>query len=115
MSPSIKQRYAKPIPVVTPGMELTNIWFSGQMEGNGWVNSEPTPDRFTVTIEYDGPDGTRYKDPFPLDIDLIRKHTYVSSSTDPENQVKEIGKSLAQMEKSIARIAGTIEPREHDE
>jgi hypothetical protein len=65
VSPFITRRYAKPIPVVTPGMELANIWFSGRLEGNEWVNFERTPPQFTVTIAYDGPDGFPYKDSFP--------------------------------------------------
>lgn len=110
VSPFITRRYAEPIPVVTPGMDLINVWFSGQLEGNEWVNFEPTHDRFTVTIAYDGPDGrTRYEDSFPLDTDLLRGHTYVSSSAAPENQIKGTGKSLTKLEQSIARIARTIE------
>jgi hypothetical protein len=67
VSPFITRRYAEPIPVVTPGMELINIWLSGRLEGNEWVNFEPMPPQFTVTIAYDSPDGTRYQDSFPLD------------------------------------------------
>lgn len=109
VSPFITRRYAKPIPVVTPGMELTNIWFSGRLEGTTWVNFDPTPDTFTVNIAYNGPDGTPYKDQFPLDTDLIRAHTYASSSDDPVRQIKEITESLSRIERSIGRIADTAE------
>jgi hypothetical protein len=115
VSPFIMRRYTNPIPAVTPGMELTNIWFSGRLEGNEWVNVERTPPQFTVTIAYDGPDGFPYKDSFPLDTDLIRGETYMSSSADPDNQIKEIGKSLTKIEKSLTHITRTIGSGKADE
>lgn len=54
-----------------------------------------------MTIVYDGPDGTRYVDPFPLDVDLIRKHTYVNDSRDPQNRMKEGVKAVQRIEKAI--------------
>ena len=111
VSPLVTRRYAEPIPVIAPDVELSNIWFSGIHDhANGWENFEPTPDRFTVTITYDGPDGTNYVDPFPLDTDLINKHTYVSDSRDPENRLKEAVKSLAKIEKAITHIARRLNP-----
>lgn len=106
VSPFITRRYAEPIPVATPGMQLTNIWFSGRLEDDLWVNFDPTPDQFTVTIAYDGPDDTHYVDDFPLDVDLIRQHTYAASSEAPESRLKEGVKSLAKIEKAVTRIAG---------
>jgi len=91
-------------------MELSNIWFSGRLQGELWVNFEPTPDQFTVRIAYDGPEGTRYEDRFSLDTDLIRQHTYVSSSTDPENRLKEAVKSLGKIEKAVSRVARHLTP-----
>ena len=121
VSPFITRRYAEPIPVVTPGMELTNIWFSGRLDGDEWINFEPTPDRFTVTIAYDGPDEPRrcrtrrYQDQFPLNTGLIRRETSASSSAAPENQIKEIKRLLAKIEKSIAGIARTVASPRTDE
>lgn len=116
MSPYITRRYAKPICVVTPGMELANIWFVGQPRGDGRVNSEPTPPQFTVTIAYNGPDGTGdYEESFSLDTDLIRAETYVSSSAAPENRLKKIQESLARIATSTGRIAGMIESRKTNE
>lgn len=44
VTPLLIRRYAEPIPVITPGMELSNIWYSGQPDGhNGWQNAEPPP------------------------------------------------------------------------
>ena len=104
VTPFLKRRYAEPIPVLTPGMELTNIWFCGEASGNTFVNSEPTPDRFTVTITYSGPDGTPYEDQFPLDVALIRAHSYATPSTAPEQQRKEIIKVLGKIEAAITHI-----------
>lgn len=113
MSPFMTRRYAEPIPVVTPGMELINVWFNARAKGGGWVNFDPTPDRFTVTIAYNGPDGkARYKDLFPLDVALLRAHTFAASSAAPENQLKGMGESLTKIEKSLAHIARTTESRE---
>jgi hypothetical protein len=106
VTPLLIRRYDNPIPVITPGMELSNIWYSGQPDSqNGWRNVEPTPDQFTVTITYYGPDGTRYVDPFPLDVDLIRKHTYVNDSRDPKNRIKEGVKALRGIEKAVTRLS----------
>ncbi len=71
--PYLKRRYANPIPVFTPGMELDNIWYSGRpaADGGGWTNALPIPDQVTVDIEYEAPDGTRYMDQFLLDTHII--------------------------------------------
>jgi hypothetical protein len=62
-----------------------------------------------VTIEYYGPDRrAHYQDQFPLGVDLLRAHTYVSPSTAPENQLKEIRRPLTKIEKPLSHIARTI-------
>lgn len=103
-TPFLKRRYTEPIPVVTPGMELTNVWFFGKQAqpGGPWENFEPTPETFTVSITYEGPDGTPYSDQFPLSVDLIREHTEVSHSSAPEHQLKSIATSLNRIAKSSA-------------
>ena len=66
--PYLKRRYENPIPVLTPGMELDNLYFIGQPAPEGGrQNLEPLPEQSLVTITYDGPDGTTYSDPYPLD------------------------------------------------
>lgn len=57
----LKNRYAKPIPALMPGMELDNIYFDGDEEG---MNREPFPDQVTVTIELDAQDEKHYVDKF---------------------------------------------------
>ncbi len=110
VAPFIKRRYAEPLPVITPGMELSNIWFSGvQGEGPTWENFEPTAKRFTVTFDYQGPDGYPYNDAFPLDTDLIGTGTQVTSSTSPERQLKDGVRSLATMQEALTQIAATLD------
>jgi hypothetical protein len=101
VTPFLKRRYANPIPVLTPGMELDNVYFSGQQEGGSWVNREPTPEQVTVTIEYENDTGDRFKDEFPLDTNLIRNRTYSESSASPEAQMKVLAKSV----KTLADLA----------
>jgi len=105
VTPFLKRRYAKPIPVLTPGMELDNLWYVGEAYGNGYVNSEPTPDKVDVHLSYDAPDGTRYSDVFPLDVDLLRKRTYSTSSSSPEEQAKEAVKALKAIQHAVTKLA----------
>jgi hypothetical protein len=108
VSPFISRRYAHTIPVITPGMELSNIWFSGVLGEAGYENVEPTPEQFTVTFTYRGPDGHSYEDAFPLDTDLIGTETDVTSSDSPENQVKEGVKSLAAIAGTLTQVSRTL-------
>lgn len=100
VTPYLKRRYEKPIPVLTPGMELDNLWFVAR--GPGMDNSEPTPDRCNVTIEYDDAGCTKtYKDSFVIDVDVIRKRTYTTSSAAPPSQMKEGVKALKSIAESL--------------
>lgn len=101
-------RYSKPIAVMTPGMELDNIYFSGRAGDDGrWVNREPVPEQVTVTITYETGDERRdtYTDRFPLDTGLIRDRTYVTSSRDPESQAKEALGSLKKLSEGLTDLA----------
>jgi hypothetical protein len=86
-------------------MELDNVWFSGRPDGGTWVNAEPTPDQVTVRIAYDAPDGTRYEDEFPLDVQLLRQRTYTTSSRSPERQAEEALKALEGIERALKQLA----------
>jgi hypothetical protein len=105
VTPFIKRRYAETIPVITPGMELDNIWFSGRPGGSGgWLNDEPIPDKSIVHIAYDGPDGTRYADEFPIDVGLIRNRTYTTSSDEPHRLAKDGLKVLKSIQAALERL-----------
>ncbi len=87
VSPFVRRRYAETISVITPGMELSNIWFSGVAgTGGRWENFEPTPERFTVTFTYQGPDGYSYEDAIQLDTGLSARKPdvlHVAGKPDP--------------------------------
>lgn len=95
VTPFLKRRYAAPIPVLAPGVELDNIYYSGQPGPSGkFENVEPVPDQVTVTVSYRGPDGTGYRDDFPLDIALLGARTYTTSSREPLEVARAAAKSL---------------------
>jgi len=108
VTPFLKRRYAKTIPVLTPGMELDNIYFSGRQEGGSWVNAEPTPEQVTVTITYENDAGAEFTDEFPLDTNLIRNRTYSESSGSPHAQMKIIATSA----KTLADLAVAVDRRQ---
>jgi hypothetical protein len=103
-TPYLKRRYARAIPVLTPGMELENIYRSRDQPGGG--KSEPTPEQVLVRVGYEGPDGHPYEDEFPLDTDLLLAHTYIVSSSSPESLAKEAVKALKNIHKAVQQRAG---------
>lgn len=110
--PFLKRRYARPVAVLTPGMELDNIWFYGRLCSDGqWTNFEPTSDRFNVRIAYKSSDGTPYVDDFTLDVDLNRERTYATSSLAPERQLKKGVKALGQIANAVTRVAKRFAPQ----
>jgi hypothetical protein len=111
----LKRRYANPIPVLTPGMELDNLYYVGRpSDGVTFENTEPTPPQVTVTIVYEGPDGVSYEEAFHLDVSLLRQRTYVTSSTSPESQAKEALKTFKAIHRAIVDLVpeSRHEPRE---
>jgi hypothetical protein len=105
VTPFLKRRYERPIPVLTPGMELENVYYVGEPGPGGTrVNSEPTPDEMTVRLKYTGPDGTKYDEFFPVDVTLLRNETYITSSKAPESLAKEAVKTLQSMDRNLKQI-----------
>ena len=106
VSPFIKKRYAKPIPTLTPGDELDNIYYSGQQGDDGsWVNRENVPEQVTVTIRYKSTDGDSYEDDYELDTNLLRARTYTTSSASPEERLENATMILSRIDKSLAQLA----------
>jgi hypothetical protein len=103
MTPFLVRRYAEPIAVLVPGVELDNIWFSRDRPGG--ENTEPCPDQCTVTVAYRGPDGHPYSDLYPIDTNLIRCRTYVTSSRHPESIAKESLKAGQKAAVALDRLA----------
>jgi hypothetical protein len=108
VTPFLLRRFAKPIPVMTPGMELDNLYYVAVPDPAGsrkLINSEPIPDVVTVKISYSSDDGDPYTDEFPLDADLHRKRTYITSSTSPDAQAKELLRILQNIDRSLESVA----------
>lgn len=104
--PFLKRRYEHPITTLTPGTELTNVYYSGTPGENGnFENWENVPDQVTVTIRYTSADQRQsYEDSYPLDVELIKNSTSVTSSESVESKVKEISRSLKEIAKSVEGI-----------
>ena len=107
--PFLKERYANPIPVLTPGMELDNVYYFGQSADH----AEPVPEQVTVTIAYESDAGDPYVDAFPLDVNLIRNRTYSTSSASPEAQMKVMAKSLKGLHDIAKRSESSRRRAEH--
>lgn len=103
--PYLKRRYENPIPVLTPGMELDNLYFIGQpAPAGGRQNLEPLPEQALVTITYDGPDGTTYSDPYPLDTWLMRNRSSSEASDAPHRLAKDALSALQSIADSLRDI-----------
>jgi hypothetical protein len=106
VTPFLLRRYAKPIPVMTPGMELDNLYFSSRLGPDGhFYNGEPVPDLVTVKIAYKSADGDCYSDEFPLDVRLLLERTYATSSTSPEGQAKKALEHFQNIAASLKSLA----------
>ncbi|GAA6527958.1 hypothetical protein [Intrasporangium sp. DVR] len=100
VTPFLIKRYADVIPTLGPGQQLTNIWYTGDEQGN----REPTPDEVTVTLTYRGTGRQRYRDEFPLHVDIVRMTTYSTSTDSIPGRIDGIHKSL----QTLAQAAGPV-------
>lgn len=108
VTPYLLQRYRQPIPSLSPGQELTNIWYSGRLPedgGNELENGEPTSDAVTVGVTYRGVRRRRYRDSFPLHVDLVKMTTYSTSSKSVPGRLESIDKSLRSIKDSARDVA----------
>lgn len=107
VTPTMLRRYSEPVPVMTPGMELDNLYYAAQPgpEGNTMINGEPVPDTVTVRISYTSGDGDAYEDDYPLDVELLRARTFQTSSAAPEAQLKEAVKTIKSIDRSLKSLA----------
>lgn len=108
----LAERYGKSIPLLPPGSELTNIWWSGTSAGGGneLVNHLRTPDEVKVSVSYKGNRWRRYRDTFTLHVDTIKLKTSSVSSTSMLGRAKTIAESL----KSIATQTAATNKLIHD-
>jgi len=102
----IKERFAKPIPVIAPRLLLEDVWFLGVPGPDGkYVNAEPTASSVTVRMSYYGPDGTHYDEDFPIDIDLLQFTTTTTASDSPEQIAKNALTELKKITNAISTIS----------
>ncbi|MFF3974328.1 hypothetical protein ACFYZ6_31385 [Streptomyces rubiginosohelvolus] len=104
--PYLKKRYANAIMTLTPGTELRNVYFVGEMGTDPVSNKEDAPDVVAVTITYRSADRKQeYTDTYELDVDVVRGGTRVTSSNSVEWQTKEAVKTLKKMTAAIEAIS----------
>jgi hypothetical protein len=70
----VYDRYRSPVPTWAPGWALSNVIRSG---------ADQLPE-FTVTITYQGPDGSKYTDRYVQNPDHILNHTDVTPSKESD-------------------------------
>ncbi|MFF7362335.1 hypothetical protein [Streptomyces sp. NPDC008125] len=104
--PFLKKRYVQPIAVLTPGTELSNVYYASTPGTNGkFENWEDVPDQITVTLKYTSADEKQeYTDSYRLDVDLFMSGTSIRSSESLEAQVKNISRSLKDIAKHLETI-----------
>lgn len=107
----IADRYESPLGALPPGGELTNVWWSGSLQGGRALeNHIATPDDVKVSVSYKGNRWRRYRDTFALEAKLMKTKTYSVSSTSMIGMTKAIRDSL----KTIATEAKTTNSRLRD-
>lgn len=108
-APFIVDRYSAPIATFAPGLELSNVWFSGSRTSEGWEQREPLPETFTARLDYRGPRGKRsYSDTFSLTTDTLRRETFVTSSSSPREQVRTLTKLAPKVVAALEKIAVAV-------
>lgn len=101
----IVNRYKGTIPVLSPGQELTNIWWAGRVDGNQMVNAEPTPESVVITIGYRGVGWRRRSARYGLQVETVSSTTFAVSSTSLKGRLKTIDASLKKIASALDRIA----------
>ncbi len=101
----LRRRYAKPIPTLTPGMELANVYFFGMPDDHGvYRNVEELPDEFVVKVTYMNDNGDRYQDDYPLDVELFKLRNYLVSASSPDAMLGVAMESLQGLARDIKDI-----------
>jgi hypothetical protein len=103
--PFIVRRYSKPITVLPPGRELSNVYYVGAGESS---NAEGVPDQVTVLVTYRDDQQGQYTDVFPLDVDLVRNGTESTGSRSPERQLAKGVEHLKAVSTAVTKISREI-------
>ncbi|GAA1223317.1 hypothetical protein [Rhodoglobus aureus] len=97
---ALEERYEKPVPLLPPGSEITNVWWALDFTApnKSGKNRYSTPDEAVMTITYKGNRFRRYKGRIKLDTNWMKGSTStVSSDSRPglEKQNTEALKKIA--------------------
>jgi hypothetical protein len=105
MTEILAQRFDATMPLLPPGVEVSNLWWSSRPEQGSTktVNALKTPDNVTVTISYKGNRIRRYKEVIPLDSRWMK----LDSSSVSSDSLKGHSKTVAQ---SVKVIADAVRP-----
>lgn len=111
--PFMAARYATPIAVLPPAATLSNVYYVGRADPSNpagrIVNVEPTPDQVSVALRYQDDDGHRYRDVFPLDVDVLLKETETTSSSSPQKQQEKALKEFTTLVGHARAAAATLD------
>lgn len=98
----INRRYADPIPTLTPGMRLDNVW---RFRGDADERQLAVPaDRVVATATYEDTRGRIYEDRYVLAIDVFESGTYPEpGGTDEAAMRKRTAKALEAIARAVGR------------
>ncbi len=98
----IARRYADPIPTLTPGMRLDNVW---RFRGDADERKMAVPaDRVVATATYEDTRGRTYKDRYILATDVFESGTYPEpGGTDEAAMLKRTAKALEAIARAVGR------------
>ena len=96
MVKSLAQRYDKPVPLLPPGSEITNVWWALDFRAaeHSGKNRYPTPDEATVTIIYKGNRRRPYSEKIKLDTNWMKGDTSTTSSSSRPGLAKQNTEAL---------------------
>lgn len=96
MVKSLAQRYDKPVPLLPPGAEITNVWWALDFTApdESGKNRYPTPDETVVSITYKGNRMRRFKEKVKLDTNWMKGDTATTSSSSRPGLAKQNTASL---------------------
>ena len=99
VTPFLQRRYAAPIPTITPGMVLDNLYTSAT------DRREPVPDDFTVRFEYEDSRGREYRDDgYHLSVMTLDDQTgSYPSSTDEAGLRRRLTSALEAIARGVGR------------
>ena len=97
-TPYLQRRYSRVIPTFPPGLVLYNSYQDAK------DNDEPTPDDFTVTINYSDTQGRTYTDGYDLTIDVLKGHAAsYPGNTDDKGMRRRAIRALEAIARGVGR------------